>query len=124
MSQPRATRRRLLEFALGFPGAWLDHPWGEDVAKVGKRVFVFLGAEDDPAHLGMSVKLDESHSQALSVPGAEPTDYGLGRSGWVSVPFGDTTPPVDVLKDWIEESYRRIATKQLVAKLDRRPRRP
>jgi predicted DNA-binding protein (MmcQ/YjbR family) len=123
MSRPRATRRRLVEFALGFPGAWLDHPWGEDVAKVGKKVFVFLGLEDDPAQLGMTVKLDVSHSQALSVPGAEPSGYGLGRWGWVSVPFGDTTLPLDVLKDWIEESYRRIATKQLVAELDRRPRR-
>jgi predicted DNA-binding protein (MmcQ/YjbR family) len=124
MTQPRAMRRRLLTFALGLPGVHEDHPWGESVAKVGKKVFVFLGHEDDPAHVGMTVKLDESHSQALSVPGAEPAGYGLGRSGWVSIPFRDTTPPPEVLKDWIEESYRRIAPKRLVAELDgRRPRR-
>lgn len=68
-------------------------------------MFVFMGIEDtsDPA---MTVKLDESHEQALAVPGAEPTGYGLGRSGWVTVPFRDTTPPLYVLKDWIEERYR------------------
>jgi predicted DNA-binding protein (MmcQ/YjbR family) len=123
VSRPRATRRRVLAFALGLPGAYEDHPWGEDVAKVGKKVFAFLGHEDDPEHVGMTVKLDESHSQALSVPGAEPAGYGLGRSGWVSIPFRGTTPPLDVLKDWVEESYRRIASKQLVAELDARPRR-
>jgi predicted DNA-binding protein (MmcQ/YjbR family) len=122
MGQPKATRRRILQFALSFPGAWLDHPWEEDVAKVGKKVFVFLGTEDYE-HPGMTVKLDESHDQALSVPGAEPTGYGLGRSGWVTVSFRDTTPPLQVLKDWVEESYRRVAPKQLVAELDRRPPR-
>lgn len=123
MAQPRATRRRVLDFALALPGAWLDHPWDEDVAKVGKKVFLFLGVEDDPQHVGMTVKLDESHSQALSVPGAEPTGYGLGRAGWVTIPFRDTTPPLDVLKDWVEESYRRIAPKRQVAQLDDRPPR-
>ena len=123
MMPPRATRRRLLAFALGFPGAYEDHPWGEDVVKVSKKAFVFLGVPDDPANLAMTVKLDESHDQAFFVPGAAPTGYGLGRSGWVTIPFRDTTPPLDVLKDWVEESYRRIAPKQLVAELDQRPQR-
>jgi predicted DNA-binding protein (MmcQ/YjbR family) len=123
MTQPRTTRRRLKEFALSLPGAYEDHPWGEDVAKVGKKVFVFLGTGEDPATHGMSVKLDDSHSQALSAPGAEPTGYGLGRSGWVSIPFRDGTPPLPVLEDWVEESYRRIAPKQLLAELDAQPPR-
>jgi predicted DNA-binding protein (MmcQ/YjbR family) len=119
MARPRETRRRLLEFALGFPEAWLDHPWGEDVAKVGKKVFVFFGQEDNPDYpTGMSVKLDDSNAQALAVPGAEPTGYGLGRGGWVTIPFGDRAPPLPVLKDWIDESYRRVAPKRLVALLD------
>lgn len=121
MTQPRATRRRILAFALAFPGAYLDHPWGEDVVKVGNnKVFVFLGLHDDPSNIGMTVKLDDSHEQALGVPGAAPTGYGLGRSGWVTILFSGTTPPLDVLKDWVEESYRRIAPKQLVAELDER----
>jgi predicted DNA-binding protein (MmcQ/YjbR family) len=123
MAQPRANRRRILAFAVAFPGAYEDHPWDEDVVKVGKKVFVFLGPEDDPLHRAMTVKLDESHDQALSVPGAERTGYGLGRAGWVTIPFRDA-PPLDVLKDWVEESYRRIAPKRLVAELDRRPSRP
>jgi len=68
----------------------------------------------------MTVKLRESHEQAMLVPGTAPTGYGLGRAGWVDVPFRDTTPPLDVLKDWVEESYRLVAPKRLVAELDRR----
>ena len=113
----------MLRFALGLPGAAEDHPWGETVAKVGGKVFVFLGMKDDAANLGMSVKLDESLDQALAAPGATPTGYGLGRSGWVSIPFTATSPPAPVLKDWVEESYRRVAPKRLVAELEGRPRR-
>jgi predicted DNA-binding protein (MmcQ/YjbR family) len=118
MGQAKATRRRILSFALLLPGAFEDHPWDEDVAKVGKKVFVFLGTQDsdDP---GMTVKLRESHDHALSIPGAAPTGYGLGKSGWVDVPFR-TSPPLDVLKDWVEESYRLVASKKLVAELDER----
>jgi predicted DNA-binding protein (MmcQ/YjbR family) len=123
MANPRATHRKVLAFALGMPGAYEDHPWDETVAKVNKKVFVFLGQEDDPAHLGMTVKLDESLEQALMVPDAHPSGYGLGKAGWVTVPFSDPTPPLAVLLDGVEESYRRIAPKKLVAELDQRPPR-
>lgn len=117
MGGHRRTWRTIRDFALALPGAFEDHPWGESVAKVNGKVFVFLGLEDlaDPA---ISVKLDESHEQALGVPGAAPTGYGLGRAGWVTVPLGDESPPVEVLTDWVEESYRRVAPKRLVAQLD------
>jgi predicted DNA-binding protein (MmcQ/YjbR family) len=117
MAHPRATRKRVLSYALGFPGAWEDHPWEEDVVKVGKKIFVFLGVAEsaDPA---MTVKLDGSLEQALAVPGAAPTGYGLGRWGWVTIPFWDATPPLEVLKDWVDESYRKVAPRHLVAALD------
>ena len=123
MKDARATRRSILKFALGLPGAYEDHPWGEDVAKVDKKVFVFLGLGDDSANLAMTVKLNESLEQAMTVPGAAPTGYGLGRAGWVTIPFRDTTPPNAVLKDWVEESYRLVAPKRRVAELDQRLQR-
>jgi predicted DNA-binding protein (MmcQ/YjbR family) len=122
VARPRMTRQQILTFALGLPGAYEDHPWDEDVAKVDGKVFVFLGVEDS-LELGMTVKLRESHEQALAVPGAAPTGYGLGRSGWVDVPFRESTPPLDVLGDWVEESYRLVARKRRIAELDSRVRR-
>ena len=120
MARPKLVRGRLREFALGFPEAWLDHPWDEDVVKVGKKIFVFLGQED-MEDLLVTVKLDDSRDQALAVPGAEPSGYGLGRAGWVTIPLRSTTPPVPVLQDWVDESYRRVAPKRLVAELEARP---
>src|SRR5919201_5579658 len=118
-ADPRRTRKSLLAFALTLPGAYEDHPWGDEaVAKVNKKIFVFFGMGEGISTIAIAVKLDESLEQALAVPGAAPTGYGLGRAGWVTVPLLPTTPPVGVLKDWIEESYRRVAPKRLVAHLD------
>ena len=102
---------RLRERALAFPGAWEDDPWGDSVIKVGKKIFVFLGEE------ALTLKLVEAHAAAMSVPGAKPTAYGLGKAGWVTIPLAGA-PPAEILCDWLEESYRLIAPKKLVKQLE------
>jgi len=111
-----AVRAKLLAFALSLPEAVEDHPWNETVAKVRKKVFVFFGS--DPTRDRITVKLVESHGHALSIEGAEPTGYGLGKAGWVTVPVDAEDVDVLLLRDWIEESYRIVAPKRLVARLD------
>ena len=104
-------------FALGLPEAWEDHPWGDTVVKVGKKIFLFLGSPAEDGTLGFSVKLPHSNDEALSLPFTVPTGYGLGRGGWVTV----TAPPdapLDLFIGWIEESYRAVAPRALVARLD------
>ena len=118
MADPRRTHRGVLGFALGLPEAYEDHPWGETVVKVRKKVFVFLGHEDGPEPPSMSVKLRDSLDQALALHGAAPTGYGLGPAGWVTVPFTPKHPPLGVLTDLVEESYRLVAPKRLVARLE------
>jgi predicted DNA-binding protein (MmcQ/YjbR family) len=109
-------RDRIVAFALELPGAFEDHPWGETVAKVGRgKVFVFFG---DEGSRRLTVKLDESHGHALALEEAQPTGYGLGRSGWVTLPLA--AAPFDVLCDFVEESYRLVAPRRLVAELDGR----
>ena len=113
MKQAKAVLR---DFALGYPGAREEFPWGERVIKVGKKVFVFLGMADGD-ELGLSVKLPESGPMALLLPFAQPTGYGLGKSGWVSAHFvASDDPPLGMLREWIEESYRAVAPKKLAAK--------
>jgi predicted DNA-binding protein (MmcQ/YjbR family) len=113
---------RLRDFALSLPGAWEDFPWGDRVAKVRKKVFVFLGHDekDDQEPSLVTVKLVESHGHALAIEGAAPTGYGLGRAGWVNVPVQAKGVTPELLCDWIEESYRVVAPKRLVAELDQR----
>jgi predicted DNA-binding protein (MmcQ/YjbR family) len=117
----RLVSRALREYALAFPGAKEDFPWGERVAKVNGKVFVFLGADPVPGGpMGLSVKLPVSREEALDLPFAKPTGYGLGKAGWVSASFGRADrPPVEILKAWIAESYRAIAPRKLLAELDR-----
>jgi predicted DNA-binding protein (MmcQ/YjbR family) len=115
-----AAATRLQRVALALPEAWEDHPWDERVVKVGKKIFLFLTKEDDlDERLHVGVKLPESAEEALTFDFTEPTGYGLGRAGWVSARFapGDR-PPVDILCDWADESYRAIAPKTLVRRLD------
>lgn len=120
VSDPRLVSKELRKFALSFPEAVEDFPWGERVAKVKGKVFVFLGCDPAPgAAIGLSVKLPESGAEALELPFAKPTGYGLGKSGWVSASFEPgEKPPVEILKAWIRESYRAVAPKKLAAKGD------
>ncbi|MCU1427275.1 MAG: hypothetical protein JWL83_1275, partial [Actinomycetia bacterium] len=113
-------RERLLAYAGTFPETWEDTPWEEDlVVKVGKKIFVFFGAPADDGSLSVGMKLPESRDEALAYGFASPMGYGLGKSGWITSRFerGDS-PPVDLLEEWIEESYRAVAPKKLVKLLD------
>ena len=106
----------LRDFAMRYPEAHEDFPWGERVVKVKGKVFLFLGGKDDD--LSLSVKLPSSGLIALGLPFASPTGYGLAKSGWVTARFGPKDkPPLEVLRAWIDESYRAVAPKKLVAAL-------
>ena len=107
----------LLSYALTLPEAWEDHPWGDTVVKVRKKVFLFVG-QDDAGAVRLSVKLSESHGHAMSLPGAAPTGYGLGKAGWVSLTIDEDVADVDLLSDWVAESYRLVAPKRLAALLN------
>jgi predicted DNA-binding protein (MmcQ/YjbR family) len=107
----------LRDFAMRYPEAHEDFPWGERVVKVKGKVFLFLGGKD--ADLSLSVKLPSSGLIALGLPFAAPTGYGLAKSGWVTARFGPKDkPPMEVLRAWIDESYRAVAPKKLAASLD------
>ena len=103
---------------LRLPGAHRKSPWPEhDDLAVNDKTFAYLPAAGQPFKL--SVKLPYTGSAALDLPYAEPTGYGLGKSGWVSASFPDDDVPVALLKEWIDESYRAQAPKKLVASLGR-----
>lgn len=114
-ASPRATRTRLLTFALSLPESSEHHPWGERVVKVRGKVFAFFGVDETPM---VGVKLTDSWGYAKTRPYVEEMGYGLGRSGWVVVRLADArTAPISLLREWIEESYRAVAPKRLTATL-------
>ena len=116
MPDPDSLAAAACAFAFGLPGAWEDHPWGDTVAKVGTKVFVFFGTDDaDPFRF--TVKLRAAHEEALAMPWTKPAGYGLDRGGWVSC-SAPSDVPLELVTGWIEESYRIVAPKRLVAGLD------
>jgi len=106
---------RLLKYALSFPETAESRPWGETAIKVKGKIFLVMKDEDG---LKVSVKLPESREFALDRDFCMPTHYGLGAKGWVTAQFGPKDkPPAGLLEAWIEESYRAIAPKKIVAAL-------
>ncbi len=106
----------LRKFALSYPEATEHMPWGHHAIKVKGKSFLFLAA--DAETFSLSAKLPSSGGVALKLPFASPTEYGLGRSGWVTARFPrGSRVPLDVLRLWVDESYRAIAPKRLVARL-------
>jgi predicted DNA-binding protein (MmcQ/YjbR family) len=116
-----AALKELRAFGLAYPGAHTKSPWpGHLDLAVNDKTFAYLSLEGEP--FGISCKLPRSSSIALMLPFAKPTGYGLGKSGWVSAsPPEDEPVPVDLFRDWIDESYRAQAPKKLAAQLDGAP---
>jgi predicted DNA-binding protein (MmcQ/YjbR family) len=118
---PRLTpaEKALRALALGYPETSEHFPWGERVIKVRGKVFIFMG--QGTPELSLSVKLPQTGTMALLLPFVESTGYGLGKAGWVTARFpSGADAPVDLIAEWIDESYRAVAPKSLAARLPER----
>ena len=109
----------LHKHALGYPETIEDFPWGHSAFKVKGKVFLFTYLCEDEGFLSLSVKLPISAKMALALPFAAPTQYGLGKSGWVTARLYVTDKiPFEMLKEWLDESFRAIAPKKVLAMLE------
>ena len=109
----------LRKHALGYPETIEDFPWGHSAFKVKGKVFLFTYLCAEEGFLSLSVKLPISAKMALALPFAAPTQYGLGKSGWVTARLYATDEiPLDMLKEWLDESFRAIAPKKVLAMLE------
>jgi predicted DNA-binding protein (MmcQ/YjbR family) len=86
---------------------------GEPTFRVRGKNFVFTDRDAS----GLSVKLpkDEAAAVVATEPGAEPTGYGLGRHGWVSVKVGDHADEArwQQVEEWVRWSYTLVAPRSL-----------
>jgi predicted DNA-binding protein (MmcQ/YjbR family) len=107
-------------YALSFPGAYAEHPWGQTVIKVKRKVFLFVNGAIAPEDgVSLSVKLPHSGADVLELPVAEPMGYGMGKHGSVTVLImRDDWVQLRLLETWIDESYRAVAPKRLLAELE------
>jgi predicted DNA-binding protein (MmcQ/YjbR family) len=116
-----AAAAELRTFGLAYPGAHSKSPWpGHDDLAVNDKTFAYLSAKGEPFSIGC--KLPHSADVALLLPFCKPMAYGLGKSGWVSAQLAEgNVIPVEMFKEWIDESYRAQAPKKLLAQLDGAP---
>jgi predicted DNA-binding protein (MmcQ/YjbR family) len=113
-----AVVQALREYGLAYPGAHTKSPWpGHADLAVRDKTFAYLSSPGEAFYI--SCKLPHSSHTALALPFAQPTAWGLGKSGWVTATFSEIqSPPLELFKDWIDESYRAQAPKKLVAQMD------
>src|SRR5262249_48244693 len=91
------------------PGAWPDEPWeGDTVAKVGSKIFAFLGATS------VGLKCGPNREAADEWLARYPDDAGvmayIGRSGWNTLRVGGAVPD-DELCEAIDASYEMVVSK-------------
>jgi predicted DNA-binding protein (MmcQ/YjbR family) len=86
---------------------------GEPTFRVNGKTFIF----SSPDASGISVKLpkDEAAAVVATDPKADPTGYGLGRHGWISLSIPPTTSAKRwrEIEEWIRTSYTLVAPNKL-----------
>ncbi|HEX5060545.1 MAG TPA: MmcQ/YjbR family DNA-binding protein [Kofleriaceae bacterium] len=110
--------QELRAFGMQYPGAHFKSPWpGHMDLAVNDKTFAYLSNEGEP--FGISCKLPQSAAVALMLPFCSPAAYGLGKAGWVSAKFPEGKAlPVEMLKEWLDESYRAQAPKKFLKQLE------
>lgn len=103
------TPEELPAYCLTKPGAWADSPWeGDQVAKVGDRIFAFLGAQSVGVKCGAT--RDEADEWLRAYPDDASVMAYLGRSGWNTLRT-DGAIPDDELREAIDSSYETVVAK-------------
>lgn len=97
---------------------------GEPTFRVNGKTFIFSA----PDASGISVKLPKEEAAAVVATDAdaEPTGYGLGRHGWISVSIPARTSATRwrEIEEWIRTSYTLIAPKKLARRVVEEDERP
>ena len=112
----RLTREEVAAHALAKPGAWSDQPWeGDHVAKVGDKIFAFLGRTGVGVKLGSRAEADEWIAE---FPQDAAVMAYIGRHGWNTLRLEGAIPDEAIIEA-VDTSYELV-----VAKLPRSQRPP
>ncbi len=111
---------RLRQLCLAFPEATEKEAWGDPTWRVRDRIFAMQKGNFEGGRPSVWLKAPPG-DQAVLV-GSDPDRYFVppyvGHKGWVGAHLDGPTVAWDELAELIEESYRLIAPKRLVATLD------
>ena len=80
--------------------------------RVGGKAFVFLGSGD------IMLKLQDSIGEATAFAAQHPDACKVGAHGWVTLTITNAAPATSTLLNWVNESYRLLAPKRVLAQLE------
>ena len=110
---------RFKAICLALPSTKVTITWGSPHMRVGEKIFTGWGEEDDGESWSFSVKLDKDKQAALVQ-----SDPRFAIAAYTGKYGGTTMTVAKGEEDWgeiaalVEEGYRNIAPKKLLAKLD------
>ena len=95
----------LVKYCLAKPGATEDYPWGDEelTAKVGGKVFAFIGLTNATAGLKCGANADEAGHWRERHPDAITVSAYIGRYGWNAVRLAGV--PDDDVIELVDASY-------------------
>ena len=111
---------RLRRICLALPEAAEKEAWGDPTWRVRDRIFVMQKGNFEGGRPSVWLKAPDGAQTALVSSGPERffVPPYVGHKGWVGVHLDGRRVDWEELADLIEDSYRLIAPKRLVAQLD------
>jgi predicted DNA-binding protein (MmcQ/YjbR family) len=101
----------LLAYCLAKPGAWQDEPWeGDVVAKVGGKVFAFLGSPGNTVGLKCGASREVADEWLKRYPDDASVMAYIGRAGWNTLRFGGAIDDEELLEA-VDASYHTVVSK-------------
>lgn len=111
---------RIRSMALGFPETTEGSSCVNRAFKAAGKNFAFLGERENETNLRL--KLDASLQDIESRVASGDTRFEVGQFGWTMLRFApEDPPPTTDLDRWITESFRLLAPKAVVARVDPQP---
>jgi predicted DNA-binding protein (MmcQ/YjbR family) len=115
---PGRTLQRVRKLCLALPETSEKLAWGHPTFRVRDKIFATIGADADARRVTMTTKPPPGEQEALLAEG-EPFFFPkyVGVRGWIGFAV-DSKTDWKLVAELVEDSYREIAPKRLVALLD------
>lgn len=115
MARPDVILKKLRQICLALPDTKETETWGKPHFRVGDKIFAGCGEEDGKFVVGFKLEMQHAR-QMIRIPGFWKAPY-VGHKGWVSMD-ASVVSDWELVRELIHESYRLIAPKRTLAKLE------
>jgi hypothetical protein len=105
-------------FALLYPEVEEGASCTKKSFKARNKAFLYVGVADGSYNVMLKLRDSQGEASKLALKDGR---YKVGAQGWVTATFRhDEAPPSGLFEAWIDESYRLLVDKKLVATLPER----